>query len=63
MVFQNLTAQQNLPVIRANSKNVKIKDGFNYKSDFWVIFPETKPDIYFLDIPRKTTPIKFITDI
>lgn len=46
-----------------NSKNVKIKDGLNLKSDFWVIFPETQPDIYFLDLPRKSTTLKFITDI
>jgi hypothetical protein len=63
LVFQNVTAQQNLPVIRANSKNVKIKDGLNFKSDFWVIFPETNPDIYYLDLPRKNTNLNFITDI
>ncbi len=62
-IFQTVTAQQNLPVIRANSKNVKIKDGLNYKSDFWVIFPEMKPDIYYLDLPRKNTCLKFITDV
>jgi hypothetical protein len=61
--FQNLTAQLSLPIIHAKSKNVKIIDGLNYKSDYWVIFPETKPDIYFLDLPRKNTIIKFITDI
>jgi len=44
LVLQNLSAQQKLPVIGANSKNVKILDGLNYKPDFWVIFPETKPD-------------------
>jgi hypothetical protein len=63
LVLQNLSAQQKLPVIRANSKNVKILDGLNYKPDFWVIFPETKPDIYYLDLPRKKTLVKFITDI
>lgn len=63
IAFQSLTAQQSLPVIRANSKNVKILDGLNYKSDYWVIFPETKPDVYFLDIPRKTAEVKFITDL
>jgi hypothetical protein len=62
-VFQNLSAQQELPLIRANSKNVKIIDGKNYKTDFWVIFPETKPDIYYLDMPRKNQEIKFITDL
>lgn len=61
--LKGLIAQQILPVIRATSKNVKIKDGLNFKSDFWVIFPETKPDIYFTDIPRKMTEIRFITDI
>lgn len=63
MVLQNLTAQQVLTVIRANSKNVKIEDGHNYKPDYWVIFPETKPDVYYLDLPRKTTHLKFTTDI
>lgn len=63
LVHQNLSAQEQLPIIRANSKNVKILDGLNYKPDFWVIFPETKPDIYYLDLPRKKTLVKFITDI
>lgn len=63
LIFQTLSAQQDLPLIRANSKNVKIRDGLNYKPNFWVIFPEMKPDIYFLDIPRKTTLVNFITDI
>jgi hypothetical protein len=62
-LFQQATCHDNLTVIRANSKNVKIKDGLNFKSDFWVIFPETNPDIYYLDIPRKNTVVKFITDI
>lgn len=62
-VFQNGYSQHNLPIIRANSKSVKILDGNNYKSDFWVIFPETKPDIYYLDLPRKNQKLKFITDL
>lgn len=63
LFVQYVHAQQKLPVIRANSKNVKIKDGLNYKPDYWVIFPETKPDIYFTDIPRKNSRVTFITDI
>ena len=62
LVFQNIAAQQRLPIIHANSKKVKIYDGLNYKPDFWVIFPETKPDIYYLDLPRKKSHVKFITD-
>lgn len=60
---QQLFAQQPLPVVRANSVNVKIRDGLNYKPDYWVIFPETKPDIYYLDLPRKNTQFQFITDV
>jgi hypothetical protein len=61
--LQHLTAQQTLPVIHANSKIVTIKDGLNTKTNFWVIVPEVKPDVYYLDLPRKNTTVKFITDI
>ena len=61
--LQHLTAQQSLPVIHANSKIVTIKDGLNTKTNFWVIVPEVKPDVYYLDLPRKNTTVKFITDI
>lgn len=57
----NLVAQ-NLPIIRATSKNVKIRDGANFKENFWVIFPETRPDIYFVDFPRRDQRVTFITD-
>lgn len=53
---------QNLPVIKATSKNVKIRDGANFKENYWVIFPETKPDIYYVDIPRRDQKVTFITD-
>ncbi len=56
-----LTAQ-NLPVIKATSKNVKVRDGANFKENFWVIIPETKPDIYFVDFPKKVQKVTFITD-
>jgi hypothetical protein len=53
---------QSLPFIKATSKNVKIRDGAIFKPNFWVIFPETKPDIYYVDIPRKEQKVTFITD-
>jgi hypothetical protein len=53
---------QKLPVIKATSKNVKIRDGAFFKEDFWVIFPETNPDIYFVDFPKKEHKVTFITD-
>lgn len=61
LTFCNLCAQI-LPVIKATSKNVKIRDGANFKENFWVIFPETKPDIYFVDFPRRDQRVTFITD-
>jgi Aspartyl protease len=62
LLIGNTVFAQNLPVIRASSKNVKIRDGANFKENFWVIFPETKPDIYYVDIPRKEQKVTFITD-
>lgn len=61
LICCNLMAQ-NLPIIRATSKNVKIRDGANFKENFWVIFPESKPDIYFVDFPRRDQRVTFITD-
>lgn len=57
----NLMAQ-NLPIIKAISKNVKIRDGANLKENFWVIMPETKPDVYWVDFPQKEHTVEFITD-
>ncbi len=57
----HLSAQINLPVIRATSKNVKIRDGIVVK-DWWYITPETKPDRYWVDFPRKEQVVAFITD-
>jgi predicted alpha/beta superfamily hydrolase len=55
-------AQSKLPVIKASSKNLKIRDGQFLKEDFWVLVPEAKPDVYFVDFPRKDHPVTFITD-
>jgi len=59
--MSNLWAQK-LPVIKANSKNVKIRDGAIFKENFWVIFPETKPDVYWVEFPKKDHKVTFITD-
>jgi hypothetical protein len=54
---------QKLPVIKATSKSVKIRNGEILKENFWVIFPETKPDVYWVDFPKKEQTVTFITDI
>jgi len=43
---QMAVAQKKLPVLKANSKKVSIKDGSDLKVDTWNIVPEAKPDIY-----------------
>src|SRR5665647_1628796 len=58
LIGQSLLAQQKLPVIKANSKKVDIKDGKNFKKGAWNIVPEAKPDIYTTSSKRVT----FYTD-
>lgn len=41
-----LKAQEKLPIIRANSIHVDIRDGGIFKKSAWRIVPEAKPDIY-----------------
>jgi hypothetical protein len=57
-----LFAQKNLPVIKAMSRNVKIRDGAVLK-DWWYIVPEARPDVYWVDFPCKEQAVTFITDI
>jgi hypothetical protein len=54
-----LHGQKNLPVIKANSRTVSIRDGNEMKTGIWTIVPETKPDIYNTSSERVT----FYTDI
>lgn len=58
----NAYAQNGLPVIRATSKTVTIRDGLHLRKDYWAIMPERKPDYYYLEIPEKGNQVTFITD-
>ncbi|MPR32404.1 S41 family peptidase [Salmonirosea aquatica] len=56
-------SQGNLPMIRATSQNVTIKDGYVIQEGIWNLSPEIKPDVYFsLPSDVKKT-ITFYTDI
>ncbi|MFA6401080.1 MAG: transglutaminase-like domain-containing protein [Salinivirgaceae bacterium] len=49
------------PMIRANSKTVSIKDGEEFKKDYWTINPKIKKDTYYSsNIGSKVT---FYTDV
>ena len=52
-----------LPVIRAGSRNVTVVDGDNRKENDWYVIPETNPDIYYVEIPRKRQKVTFQTDL
>jgi hypothetical protein len=57
---QLLLAQGNLPVIKATSKSVDIRDGEDFNKNGWKISPEIKPDIYTTSSKGKK--VTFYTD-
>jgi hypothetical protein len=61
LIGKLLIAQQTIPVIKATSDKVDIKDGNNFYKATWTITPKLKPDIYTtLNNKKKIT---FYTDI
>jgi Transglutaminase-like superfamily len=58
---QLLLAQGKLPVIKATSKSVDIRDGENFKKNGWTISPDIKPDVYTTSSKGKK--VTFYTDM
>jgi len=56
-------AKSDLPVIKASSRFVDIRDGLHFKKKYWYILPERIPDYYYTEIPRKEHRVTFITDL
>ncbi|QHV95372.1 S41 family peptidase [Spirosoma endbachense] len=56
-------AQNKLPLIRASSTNVLIKDGYVIREGIWSLSPEAKPDIYTSVEPITNKSITFYTDL
>ena len=54
-LMQPLYAQQHLPITKATSGTVTIKDGEVYQKDVWMLSPENQPDVYFAiePVPEK----------
>ena len=61
-VFAGMS-QSFLPMIRANSKTVNIRDGETFSKASWTITPEAKPDIYTTGSPVKSKRVTFYTDL
>lgn len=58
-----LYGQSKLPIIKANSKKVAIKDGDILDKDAWTLSPTAKPDIYICNRTREVKWVTFYTDI
>ncbi|HLO73203.1 MAG TPA: transglutaminase-like domain-containing protein [Flavobacterium sp.] len=57
---QFLFGQKKIPIIKATSKTVDIRDGKNFRKQNWTISPEINPDVYETSsLGQKVT---FITD-
>ena len=54
-------AQNKIPVIKATSEKVLIKDGEYYQMN-WQLEPAIKPDIYYVNIPAKKSVVQLTTD-
>lgn len=61
-LVQSAFAQQKLPLIRATSKNVSIKDGYILQIGTWNLSPEVKLDSYHAIKPFTRRTITFYTD-
>lgn len=60
--LSDATAQSKLPVIHATSKVVDVADGHDVRKGAWYIFPERKPDVYYVSVPRRPHRVTFRTD-
>lgn len=56
---QTILAQKKIPIIKANSKNVDIKDDNQLRKNAWTIVPEEKLDVYKTSAKKVT----FYTDV
>jgi len=63
VIFCAAYGQSKLPVIRANSKSVSIRDGAFFDKDRWNLNPAEKPDVYTADRTRETSFVTFYTDL
>jgi len=59
LIGLSLFSQQKLPIIKATSKLVDIRDGDNFKKATWTINPDLKPDIF----KTNNKEVSFYTDL
>jgi C-terminal processing protease CtpA/Prc len=60
---QSSNAQESLPIVKANTKTVDIKDGAVLQKGIWNLTPKAKPDIYYALEAENEGKVTFYTDI
>lgn len=62
LCFHQLTIAQ-MPVLKANDKVLSIKDGEQFRQDYWTISPEIKLDVYQANKTHQTKYVTYYSDI
>ncbi|WP_147322045.1 hypothetical protein [Mucilaginibacter conchicola] len=63
LISASVSAQTKLPVIKATSRRVAIKDGEVLDKNAWSLSPKIKLDVYTAERTRKAKYVTFYTDI
>ena len=58
-----IIAQDKLPVLRTNTSDLSVKDGNEFRENYWAIDPTIELDIYIADKTNQTKSITFYSDI
>lgn len=62
LCFQQLTLAQ-IPILKANSKVLSIKDGEQMRKDYWTVSPDIKLDVYQANKTHQTKLVTYFSDI
>ncbi len=61
--FICIQAEENVPVVKAKSKVISIRDGIHFRKNLWHLDPSVGLDTYYADLPLKPHHVTFITDV
>ena len=62
-IFSSLFAQNDLPILRTNTSVLSIKDGNEFRTDYWTIDPTIESDVYIADKINQSKWVTFYSDI
>jgi len=62
-ISQLVFAQEEFPILKSNSPVISIKDGGEFRKDYWELDPEARPDIYEADRINAVKKVTYYSDI